>query len=189
MPRLFIIAGCNGAGKTTASNLFLPDMLHIKEFVNADEIARVISPSEPEAVALQAGRIMLKKIDELISNKVDFAFETTLSTRSFVDLCKHARENDYSIFLVFYWLDSPQFAIERVKQRVSEGGHHVPADIIIRRYKRGLSNFLNLYKNLVDYWTLYDNSKVEQELIAIGKLMKKDIIFNQSKWQEIQQYE
>lgn len=86
-------------------------------------------------------------------------------------------------------MDSPQFAIERVKQRVLEGGHHVPEDTILRRYKRGLSDFLNLYKNLADYWYLYDNSKVDQELIAKGKLMKEDIIFNQSKWQNIQQYE
>jgi predicted ABC-type ATPase len=86
-------------------------------------------------------------------------------------------------------LDSPEFAIERVKQRVAEGGHYVPENTILRRYKRGLSNFLNLYKNLADYWYLYDNSKTDQELIAKGKLMKEDIIFNQSKWQNIQQYE
>lgn len=189
MPRLFIIAGCNGAGKTTASYTFLPELLNVKEFVNADEIARGLSPFQPETVAFEAGRIMLKRINELIANGHDFAFETTLSTRSFVELCKRAREKNYTIALVFFWLDSPQFAIERVKQRVSEGGHHVPEDTILRRYKRGLSNFLNLYKNLADYWYLYDNSKVDQELIAKGKLMKEDIIFNQSKWQNIQQYE
>jgi predicted ABC-type ATPase len=189
LPKLFIIAGCNGAGKTTASYTVLPELLGIKEFVNADEIAKGLSPFQPETVALEAGRIMLKRVNELLANGHDFAFETTLSTRSFVDLCKRAREKDYSIVLVFLWLNSSELAIERVKQRVSEGGHHISEDTILRRYKRGLFNFLNLYKDFVDEWYLLDNSEPDRELLARGKLGKQDIIFNTIKWQIIQQYE
>lgn len=186
---MFIIAGCNGAGKTTASKLFLPELLHVKEFVNADEIAYTLSPFQPETVAFEAGRIMLNKVNELMLKGHDFAFETTLSTRSFVELCKRAREKDYIIYLVFFWLNNSQMAIERVKQRVSEGGHHIPEDVIPRRYKRGLSNFLNLYKDLMDEWFLYDNSTTDPEMIAKGRIRKQDIIFDQAKWKNIQQYE
>src|SRR5690349_25085619 len=106
-----MIAGCNGAGKTTASFTFLPDLFNIKEFVNADEIARGLSPFQPETVSLEAGRIMLKRIDELISQRIDFAFETTLSTRSFMGLCRSARVKGYTVHLVFLWLDNSKMAI------------------------------------------------------------------------------
>lgn len=189
MPKLFIIAGCNGAGKTTASYTILPELLNVKEFVNADEIARGLSPFQPETVSFEAGRIMLKRVSELISQGIDFAFETTLSTRSFTGLCRMAREKGYSVHLIFLWLKSSELAIERVKQRVSEGGHHIPENIILRRYKRGLSNFLNLYKNLVDDWLFFDNSKEVQELIATGNLQGLCFAHDPNQWQTIQQYE
>ena len=142
MPNLFIIAGCNGAGKTTASFTVLPELLNVKEFVNADEIARGLSPFQPEKVSIEAGKIMLRRIDELIAHKQDFAFETTLSTRSFVTLCNEAKEKGYIIYLVFLWLDSTDLAIGRVKQRVIEGGHDIPTETIVRRYYAGLKILL-----------------------------------------------
>ncbi len=166
---MFIIAGCNGAGKTTASFTVLPELLKVREFVNADEIARGLSPFQPENVAIEAGKIMLRRIDELLLSRQDFAFETTLSTRSFVNLCHEAQATGYSVNLIFFWLDSAELALERVKQRVSEGGHNIPTETIKRRYSSGLRNFVNLYQNEVDYWLLIDNSRTEQELIAEGK--------------------
>ncbi len=188
MPRLFIIAGCNGAGKTTASFTVLPELLNIKEFVNADEIARGLSPFQPGKVAIEAGKIMLRRIDELIEQMQDFAFETTLSTRSFVVLCDEAKKKGYVIYLVFLWLDSPELAVERVKQRVSEGGHNIPEETILRRYKAGLKNFITLYKETVDFWLFFDNSKTDQELIAEGKQGNSPIVYNTGKWAIIQSY-
>lgn len=130
MPNLYIIAGCNGAGKTTASFTVLPEMLNCEEFINADEIARGLSPLNPEKAAIEAGRIMLKRFDRLLLNKTDFAFETTLATKSYQYKIEKARYHGYQITLVFFWLDSVKLAIERVNTRVKEGGHHVPAKII-----------------------------------------------------------
>jgi len=126
MPNLYIIAGCNGAGKTTASFTLLPEMLDCEEFINADEIARGLSPFNPDKSAIEAGRIMLKKIDYLIKNKKDFAFETTLATKSYVKTIDFAKKHDYQVTLIFYWLESPELAIERVKLRVSEGRTRYP---------------------------------------------------------------
>ena len=182
MATLFIIAGCNGAGKTTASFTVLPELLKIKEFVNADEIAKGLSPFQPETVAIEAGKIMLKRIKELIDQRVDFAFETTLASKSFVSLSKQAQAKGYQICLTYFWLDSTELAIARVQQRVLEGGHNIPTDTIIRRYYAGLKNFINLYKSIVDYWIFIDNSSAEQELIAEGKRNEPPIILNQIKW-------
>lgn len=182
MPTLFIIAGCNGAGKTTASFTVLPELLNVREFVNADEIARGLSPFQPEKVSIEAGKIMLNRIDELIKQNVDFAFETTLASRSFVSLCKTAQEKGYQVFLTFFWLDSVELAIERVKQRVSEGGHNIPTDTIIRRYKSGLNNFFTLYKKVVNYWLFIDNSRTDQELVAEGNENDNQVVYNKSKW-------
>ena len=169
MPNLYIIAGCNGAGKTTASYSVLPEALECRTFVNADEIAKGLSPFEPEAVAIQAGRIMLQRIDDLISRSQDFAFETTLSTRSYVQTIKKAQAFNYNVTVVYFWLKSPQLAIERVQERVAEGGHHIPDDVVIRRYDRGLSNFFNLYLPICDYWLVIDNTVKPSETIAEGK--------------------
>lgn len=182
MPSLFIISGCNGAGKTTASFTILPELLQIKEFVNADEIARGLSPFQPEKVSIEAGKIMLRRLQELLYKKVDFAFETTLSTRSFLLLIKQAKQTGYTINLIYYWLDSAELAIERVKIRVAEGGHNIPTDTIIRRYFVGLKNFIDLYKDEVDYWMLIDNSKTEPELIADGRIEEQPKVQNPVKW-------
>lgn len=188
LPTLFIIAGCNGAGKTTASYTVLPELLNVKEFVNADEIAKGLSPFQPEKVSIEAGRIMLRRIHELIEQKQDFAFETTLASRSFVPLCLSAKQDGYQICLTFFWLDSTELAIERVKQRVSEGGHSIPIDTIVRRYGAGLKNFFTLYKNIVDYWLFIDNSKTEPKLIAEGKENMQDTIYNKETWHAIKNY-
>src|SRR5882762_3342627 len=137
MPNLYVIAGCNGAGKTTTSYTVLPEILNCKEFVNADEIARGLSPFQPETVSFQAGRIMLNRIKELLKFKNDFGFETTLATRSYVSLINDARQQGYTIVLLYFWLESIELAKARVKERVAKGGHNIPATVIERRYKRG----------------------------------------------------
>jgi len=168
MPNLYIIAGCNGAGKTTASFTVLPEMLDCEEFINADEIARGLSPFNPDKAAIDAGRLMLLKIDKLISTHKDFAFETTLATRSYSNTINKAKESGYTITLVFFWLDSVDLAIERVKTRVLEGGHNIPTVVIKRRYYSGLSNLFSIYIPICDYWMIFNNSISPSALIAEG---------------------
>ncbi len=158
MPKLYIIAGCNGAGKTTASYTVLPEMLGCREFVNADEIAKGLSPFNPESVAFEAGRLMLQRIDDLLEQKADFAFETTLATRSYTKLVERAHSKGYFVTLLYFWLPSAEQAVSRVETRVSEGGHNIPVDVIYRRYANGIKNLISLYIPLCDYWTIYDNS-------------------------------
>lgn len=184
MPKLYIIAGCNGAGKTTASFTILPEILNCQEFVNADEIARGLSPFQPSKVAIESGKIMLSRIDELLNNKEDFAFETTLSSRSFVNYIRKAKDKGYETILLFFWLNSVEIAIERVKIRVLEGGHDIPKDVISRRYERGLHNFFHLYLPKIDNWMFINNSGSKYEEISQGS---KDniIIFEQDTWNKI----
>jgi predicted ABC-type ATPase len=148
--KLYIISGCNGAGKTTASFNILPDLLNCKEFVNADEIARGLSPFQPENVSIEAGRLMLKRIDELLNSNQDFSFETTLSTKSFINTINDAKFKGYYVTLIFFWLESIELAKDRVQKRVSEGGHNIESDVIERRYKSGIKNLFSLYCNKVD---------------------------------------
>ena len=183
--KLYIIGGCNGAGKTTASFNILPDLLNCKEFVNADEIARGLSPFQPEKVAIEAGRLMLARIDELIKSQEDFSFETTLSTRSFVSTINTAREKGYYITLIFFWLESIQLAKDRVKKRVTEGGHNIEAEVIERRYTSGIRNLFKLYANRVDSLLIYDNSNIESELIAEKELNGEFIIHQLSKFYQL----
>lgn len=168
MPELYIIAGCNGAGKTTASFTLLPEILGCKEFVNADIIAADMCPPNPESVALPAGRQMLHRIRELMQEKTDFAFETTLATKSYVSLIEKAKEAGYTVTLLFFWLDSPEMAEKRVLKRVEEGGHHIPPEIIKRRYHRGISNLMNLYIPICDNWLMIDNTSTAPLEISSG---------------------
>ena len=158
-PNLYIIAGPNGAGKTTASFNLLPDVLHCPNFVNADEIARGLSPFNPESVAIEAGRLMLKRISELLQRNESFSIETTLSTRSYFRLIEKAHTQGYEVTLLFFWLKSPEQAIERVAERVAKGGHNIPEDIIVRRYWEGLDNLFNIYMPIVDTWVLVNNGE------------------------------
>lgn len=182
---LYIIGGCNGAGKTTASFNILPDLLNCKEFVNADEIARGLSPFQPEKVSIEAGRLMLSRIDELLKSQKDFSFETTLSTRSFVSTIKKAREKEYYITLIFFWLDSIQLAKDRVKKRVAEGGHNIEEKVIERRYTSGISNLFKLYVSKVDSLLIYDNSNIESELIAEKELNGEFVIHQPTKFNQL----
>jgi len=184
--RLYIIGGCNGAGKTTASFNILPDILHCREYVNADEIARGISPFQPEKVAIDAGRIMLHRIEDLLDQGEDFAFETTLSTRSFKRTIERAKAKGYSITLIYFWLESTELAIKRVQTRVEEGGHNIPTDTIVRRYYGGLRNLFNLYQNICDLILLYDNSKSNPELLFEKSIGNSEIIYNKDKFGQIQ---
>jgi predicted ABC-type ATPase len=172
--KLYIISGCNGAGKTTASFNILPDLLNCKEFVNADEIARGLSPFQPEKVSIEAGRLMLKRIDELINSNQDFSFETTLSTKSFLNTIEKAKSKGYYVTLIFFWLESIELAKDRVRKRVMEGGHNIESDVIERRYKAGIKNLFKLYCSKVDSLLIYDNSKAESQLIA-EKVIEDDL--------------
>lgn len=165
---LYIIAGCNGAGKTTASFTVLPEMLDCKEFVNADEMAKGLSPFNPEGVALQAGRLMIERVLQLLRDQETFAFETTLSTRSYVKLVKMAQKQGYYVSLLFFSLATPEQAVKRVAKRVSQGGHNIPTDVVYRRYASGLKNLFQLYMDTVDFWALYDNSDCPTRKIAYG---------------------
>ena len=184
MANLYVISGCNGAGKTTASYSVLPDMLNCKEFVNADEIAKGLSPFQPDKVAIEAGRIMLTRIKDLIKHNVDFAFETTLASKSYAPFIREAQLKGYFVTLVFFWLYSPELAIERVKTRVNSGGHDIPENVINRRYWAGICNLSKLYVPISDYWLIIDNSEPPFQVIAEGfkndvTEIKNQFIYNQ----------
>jgi len=181
MPNLFIIAGCNGAGKTTASFTIFPDILNCKEFVNADNIAAGISPFNVEGVAIEAGKIMLMRIKELLEAKADFALETTLATRSYASLVKRAQAAGYSVTLIYIWLSSPEVALQRVKERVLHGGHNIPADVVLRRYYRGIKNLFNLFMPICDAWILADNSQGRLTTVA-RKEEFENVIENNELW-------
>jgi predicted ABC-type ATPase len=173
--QLFIIAGPNGAGKTTASFTILPEILKIKEFVNADEIAKGISPFNPEGAAFAAGRVMLNRISELLEQGESFAFETTLATRSYVSLIKRAQLAGYKVSLLFLALQNSSLALKRVQTRVKEGGHNVPRNVIETRYRKGLSNFFNLFQEAVDLWLFIDNTAGEFKSVARGSKQNVEI--------------
>ncbi len=185
MPTLYIIAGCNGAGKTTASYTVLPGILKCKEFVNADSIAAGLSPFQPEKVAFEAGRLMLNRIYQLIEDKSTFAFETTLSTKSYKETIKLCKAKGYEVVLLYFWLSSPELAIERIKRRVEKGGHHIPNDIVKRRYKRGLENLFRIFIPICNYWQIIDNSNSHVNLIAEGEMGIDKFIYNDELWNRI----
>ncbi|KAA8484087.1 putative ABC-type ATPase [Arcticibacter tournemirensis] len=182
---LYIIAGCNGAGKTTASFTILPEIIECREFVNADEIAKGLSPFQPEKVAIEAGRIMLSRINELLKANESFAFETTLSTRSYKNKILEAKQKGYSTMLLFFWLENVELAKERVKSRVAEGGHNIDPEVIERRYHKGINNLFNIYLPIVDDALVFDNSLGRHELLAQkdgrGLIVVNDVKFNRLK--------
>jgi predicted ABC-type ATPase len=185
VPNLYVIAGCNGAGKTTTSFTVLPEMLHCKEFVNADEIARGLSPFQPESVSFQAGRIMLGRINELMRLGGDFGFETTLATKTHVLLIQKARGLGYTVVLIFFRLETPDLAVARVKSRVDAGGHGIPPETIRRRYARGLKNLFSIYIPLADRWAVYDNSGELPLLVARGTRTSADVVHFPDIWLKI----
>ncbi len=190
MPRLFILAGCNGAGKTTASYMLMPEMLEMSELVNADEIARGLSPFNPDSVAIQAGKIMLMRMRELISSGADFAFETTLATKSYYTLIKEAQEKGYFVTLLYLWLPSPEAAVKRVAQRVAEGGHNIPRATIERRYRAGIKNLFNIYMPVADYWMMYHSDDVNYgKKIAVGSRTDTKTIYDAATYSKLENYE
>lgn len=173
-PILYIIAGCNGAGKTTASMSVLPEVLDCREFVNADEIAKGLSPFKPEEVAIEAGKLMLQRIDLLLDKSATFAIETTLATKSYKHLVKRAKASGYRVILLFFWLSSPEMAEMRVAQRVASGGHNIPKDIIHRRYWAGLQNLFEIFVPIVDLRSVYDNNASTQAVVKNGIIVNKE---------------
>ncbi len=166
MPRLFIIAGPNGAGKTTFAQRFLPHYAHCQEFVNADLIASGLSPFAPDAAAFRAGRLMLQQINTLAQQRHDFAFETTLSGKTYLPILRRMKRSSYTITPFFLWLPEVELALSRVAGRVRLGGHSVPESVIRRRFSRGLRNFLGHYRPLLDSWILFDNSLQDPQVLA-----------------------
>lgn len=185
---LYIIAGCNGAGKTTASFTILPEIIGCKEFVNADEIAKGLSPFQPEKVSFEAGRIMLNRINELLARNESFAFETTLSARTYKNKILKAKKQGYTVTLLFFWLENIELAKKRVEIRVKEGGHNIPQDIIERRYIRGIKNLFDIYLEIVDGTLIFDNSYGKHELIAHRFADEEITILNVEKFNKLKKY-
>ena len=174
MPRLYIISGCNGAGKTTASYTMLPEMLECSEFVNSDEFAKGLSPFQPEKASIQASRYMITKVRYLLKRLQDFGIETTLATRTLLKTIRLAQSAGYTVTLLYFWLNSPELAIERVAARVEAGGHNIPEETIRRRYRVGIDYFFHDYAPICERWILADNSQIPFRVIAEGS--KNDLI-------------
>lgn len=186
MPHVIVIAGANGAGKSTVAPFLLRDTLGVSEFVNADTLAQGLSAFAPEKAAITAGRIMLARLNELAESNADFAFETTLATRSFVPRLQKMREEGYKFELIFLWLINSELAVLRVTERVRQGGHDIPKETVKRRYEKGLHNFFKLYQLIADSWYFYDNSDISDlRLIARGNLLKIEEIFYGKIWQDL----
>jgi predicted ABC-type ATPase len=185
---LYIIAGCNGAGKTTASFTILPEILNCKEFVNADEIAKGLSPFQPEKVSFEAGRIMLNRINELLETNQTFAFETTLATKSYKSKIIKAKKENYNVTLLFFWLETVDLAIERVKTRVIEGGHNIETEVIKRRYINGIKNLFEIYLEIADEVLIFDNSFGAPELIAEKSFDTEMKILSNNKFDNLKKY-
>jgi predicted ABC-type ATPase len=168
-PNLYIIAGPNGAGKTTFAREFLPFYADCHEFINADLIAEGLSPFKPERAAIQAGKIMLKQIHALGNRGVDFAFETTLSGRTYVKIIKDLKRQGYQINLCFLWIHTIKLALDRIAGRVQKGGHYVPESVVRRRFGKGLYNLFSIYRSLLDFWILVDNSAAMPDIISYEK--------------------
>jgi len=188
MPHIILIAGPNGAGKSTSAPGVLQGALAVSQFVNADTIALGLSGFAPENVAMQAGRVMLSRLRKLAEDGENFAFETTLASRTFAPWIAELKESGYQFHLVFMTLPSPELAIERVAERVRMGGHDVPDATIRRRYNAGIRNFFGLYQPLADGWRVYDNTDVTPRLIASGSSGKIDSVENSVAWKYLQEF-
>jgi predicted ABC-type ATPase len=182
MPNVYVIGGPNGAGKTTAALRILPELVNCREFVNADQIARGLSAFRPESASFEAGRLMLNRLDELSKNGVNFAFESTLASRTFGPRLTALQRSGYGVHLHFMWIESVDLALARIKARVRGGGHNIPAEVVVRRYHRSRQNFLSTYSRLADSWKLYDNSHEAPKLVASGSRAEHLQIWNTAYW-------
>ncbi|KPA19684.1 Zeta toxin [Candidatus Magnetomorum sp. HK-1] len=163
--KCYIIAGPNGAGKTTFATEFLPIEAECLNFINADLIAQGLSPFQPDKMAIESGRLMIQHIDECVRKNESFAFETTLSGRGFIKKIKDWKSQGYEVIIYYLKLPSVEFAIERVKLRISQGGHNVPEQDIRRRFERSWNNFQTIYKDLVYSWSVFDTSGAQPIVI------------------------
>lgn len=186
-PQVFVIGGPNGAGKTTIAGVLIREYLDIGEFVNADVIARGLAGFDPDSAALQAGRIMLERLRELAAARADFAFETTLASRTFAPWLRRLAQSGYEVHIVYSWLRSPSLAVSRVRRRVREGGHAVPPETIVRRYGRSAWNLLNLYIPLATTWRVYDNSGQAPRPVARGGRHEATEVFEPATWRRIRE--
>jgi predicted ABC-type ATPase len=186
MPDVIVIAGPNGAGKSTLAPHLLRDAFGIVEYVNADTIAQGLSAFAPENAAFEAGRVMLNRLNELARQGRDFAFETTLASRFYARWLSALRLREYNIHLVFLWLNSVDLAIERVHERVINGGHDIPEETIRRRFERGSVNFIEVYRPIVDSWQFFDASTIQPEEIAIGDKINGTKVINEELWLRIE---
>lgn len=189
MLNIYAIAGANGSGKTTTAMQLLPNFLGVIEYVNADEIAAGLSPFNPESVAIQAGKLAISRLQTLTHAGVDFAFETTLSSRFYVRFLRSCKEKGYRINLIYFWLDTPELAVARVRKRVESGGHNIPEKVIRRRYQRGQKNLIDLYLPLCDSWMVYNNTKSFPELVAFcnDREQSTPVIYQPQIWNQINQ--
>jgi predicted ABC-type ATPase len=185
-PKVIVISGPNGAGKSTGAPELLQGALAVSEFVNADVIARGLSAFDPERVAMQAGRVMLERLDELVRQRTSFAFETTLASRTFAHWISELKKTGYLFHLIYLWLPSAEMAVSRVAQRVQQKGHHVPDDIVRRRYLRGLNNFFQLYKPISTSWRMYYSIALTgPSLIAEGGLLGTENVVDKELWASV----
>jgi predicted ABC-type ATPase len=163
---IIILGGPNGAGKTTAAQELLPRELAIRTFVNADDIARELSPSNPEQASIAAGRLMIEQMRGLVRSGESFAFEITCAGRAYARWLRECQVSGWRVTLIFLWLPTPELALDRVARRVREGGHNIPRDVVIKRWKRGIANMRHLYLPLSDIAAIHDNSDATRVLIA-----------------------
>jgi predicted ABC-type ATPase len=184
MPRLIILSGCNGAGKTTASYTFLPEILDCRDFVNSDEFAKSLSPFDPSSASVSASRYMLMRIQYLLEHNADFSIETTLATRSLVTIIRRAKEKDYKVTLIYLWLQSPELALQRVRNRVANGGHNIPEDVLRRRYRMGITYLFDTYIPLCDNWMIADNTHPPFSVVAEGN-KERTLIKDEEKFNKI----
>lgn len=185
MPSLYIIGGPNGAGKTTLARTLLPEYLKVVNFVNADSIAGGLSAYDPESVAIEAGRIMLRRIHELADASEDFAFETTLASKYFIQFVQDVKKRGYSVTLIYVWVKSVSLAQRRIRHRVAQGGHDIPKDVVRRRYGRGMANLRSSYIPLADVWYVFDNSGSDPVLVAERQVDGEPVLHLASVWKKI----
>ena len=180
-----IIAGPNGAGKTTFVQNYLDRYVDCDEFLNADLIAAGLSPFAPEREALAASQIFLERLNKLEQGERSFALETTLAARSYKDRIRNWKSLGFTVNLMFLWLPSPEFAIQRVAERVIQGGHNIPEPDIRRRYDRGLKNLFNVYLPIVDDVWIMNASVIPPDLV-LERLNGKVNILIPDVWQRLQ---
>lgn len=187
-PSIVVLAGPNGAGKSTVAPLLLPGLLGVTEFVNADVIAQGLSGFNPAGAAITAGRLMLSRARELADRRRDFAFETTLASRSLAPWIESLIKVGYRFHLVFLWLPSADLAVARVAERAQSGGHHVPEETVRRRYEAGLRNYFKLYRPMASTWQFHDNSGLATiRRVAFGTGSQTRACLDSAQWKQIEE--